>query len=138
MKELKIKRATYTATSTIGEMTLDGKHICWTLEDKVRGLKEAKVYGKTAIPAGRYQVIIDHSNAFGKDMPHVLNVPGFEGIRIHQGNHEIDSLGCVLIGLQKGPDAIFDSAKAFQIFMPVLKTLLKAGSVFLVIEDSKH
>ena len=138
MKEFKLKRTTYTENSTIGELTLDGKLICYTLEDKVRAKSAVKVYGKTAIPAGRYQVITDFSNAFKAIMPHVLNVPGFEGIRIHVGNRESDSLGCVLVGLKKGVDSIFESKQAYGAFLGLLQKQLKAGSVYLVVEDTTH
>ncbi len=138
MKEFKLKRTTYTDNSTIGELTLDGQRICFTLEDKVRPKGAAKVHGKTAIPAGRYQVIIDFSNAFNAIMPHVLNVPGFAGIRIHVGNRESDSLGCVLVGRKKGVDSIYESKQAYGAFLSLLQKHLKAGTVYLVIEDSKR
>lgn len=138
MKEFKLKRTTYSDKSTIGELYLDGKRICWTLEDKTRGLNEAKVYGKTAIPAGRYKLIIDDSVAFKKKMPHILNVPGFQGVRIHQGNTELDSLGCVLVGYSKGTDKIWESKPAFDMFMVLLQKHLKEGSVYIVIEDTKR
>lgn len=138
MKEFKLNRTTYTDNSTIGTLNLDGKQICFTLEDKVRSKGDAKVYCKTAIAAGRYQVIIDFSNAFKALMPHVLDVPGFEGIRIHVGNRESDSLGCILVGLQKGADCIFESKKAYGAFLGLLQKQLKAGTVYLVIEDSTH
>jgi len=138
MKEFKLKRITYTTNSTIGELSLDGKHICYTLEDTVRTKGAAKVYGKTAIPAGRYQVIIDFSNAFKAIMPHVLAVPGFAGIRIHVGNRESDSLGCVLVGRKSGVDSIYESKQAYGAFLSLLQTQLKAGTVYLVITDTKR
>lgn len=63
-------------------------YLCDTLEDKFRGndLKGKKVYGETCIPEGIYQIKMTYSNKFKKELPELLNVPYFEGIRIHKGN----------------------------------------------------
>lgn len=121
MKKLTLNRLTRTEKSTVGELLIDGQLFCYTLEDvdrdynkdgKLEGALEAKVYGKTAIPAGTYKVIVDHSHHFNKLLPRVLEVPGFEGIRMHGGNTAEDSLGCILVAFHKGPgpDRIFGSA----------------------------
>ena len=74
---------------TIGELYIDGVFICHTLEDKVRILNsyEDKVYGETAIPIGRYKVVLSYSNRFKRILPEILNVDFFKGIRIHEGNY---------------------------------------------------
>jgi len=82
---------------TIGNMYINADRFCYTLEDRVR---DEKIYGETAIPEGRYKLVYDYSDHFGKTMPHVLNVPGYEGIRIHSGNTDKDTLGCILIGFE--------------------------------------
>jgi hypothetical protein len=71
------------------------------LEDVVRDLGpdgSGKVYGRTAIPAGRYRVDITYSPKFQKMMLGVEDVPFFTGIRIHSGNDADDTLGCILVG----------------------------------------
>lgn len=85
---------------TLGKMYSDGLYICNTLEDEDRFLESGgeKVYGRTAIPRGRYKVVLDFSEHFQKQLPHVLDVPGYEGVRIHGGNRAEDSLGCILVG----------------------------------------
>lgn len=83
----------------IGELTIDGVHQCFTLEDKVR---EKKIFGKTAIPPGRYEVTVSFSNHFQKKLPLLMNVPNFEGVRIHSGNTAKDTEGCILVGMTKG------------------------------------
>lgn len=82
-------------------MYVDGDFFAYSLEDVYRGQLENeadKVYGETAIPCGTYAVIVDYSNAFKKELPHILQVNKFDGVRIHGGNTAKDSLGCILIG----------------------------------------
>ena len=98
-----LKRDRFGATQTIGRVFIDGKFECYSLEDTVREIDGApveswKVPGATAIPRGRYPVKISWSNRFKKLMMEVLSVPGFSGIRLHAGNTEKDTEGCVLLG----------------------------------------
>ena len=78
-----------------GELYADDLLIGQTLEDPER---EEKIHGQTAIPRGRYKVTITFSNRFKKLMPYIHDVPGFDGVRIHGGNTETDTLGCPLLG----------------------------------------
>jgi hypothetical protein len=97
---LRLVRQPSGPTFTEGELFVNGSLWCLTLEDVVR--KGPKVYGETAIPAGKYKVAATFSNRFKKVMTQILDVPGFSGIRIHQGVHPRDSLGCVLVGKRRG------------------------------------
>lgn len=92
---------------TIGNLSINDEFFCNILEDTCRGLQQnmplselqaKKIYGKTAIPAGRYEIVITHSNRFQRPLPLLLNVPAFEGIRIHAGNAAKDTHGCLLPG----------------------------------------
>lgn len=97
--ELLLERKYLKAAYTIGCLWIEGTRFCDTLEDRVRDLKqEPKVPGATAIPAGRYEVIVNRSPRFGRDLPRLLDVPGFEGILIHRGNTAKDTAGCILVG----------------------------------------
>lgn len=127
---LQVRRIWFTEISTIGKLFLDGNFFCYTLEDKVRA-DGMKVKGKTAIPSGTYEIVIDHSNRFQKQMPHILNVPMFEGIRIHSGNTSFDTEGCILLGENHSTDFVGDSRVAFSKFFPKLEEGLKTGKVFI-------
>lgn len=97
---VKIKRIAFKENYTIGRLYVDDIYICDTIEDKVRELNTAedKVYGKTAIPAGTYPADLYFSRKFGYTVVRLFKVPFFEGIYIHKGNTEKDSLGCIIVG----------------------------------------
>lgn len=97
--KLRVERLWKKPAYTVGRLFVDGKLFCNTLEDTVRDLSnEKKVYGKTAIPYGKYKVVYNWSPKFGRNLPRLLNVPAFEGILIHPGNTADDSAGCILVG----------------------------------------
>ena len=97
---IQIKRFAFKETYTIGKLYVDGVYVCDTIEDKVRVLNSAKdkVYGFTAIPPGEYKADVAFSNKFRYNVVRLFGVPYFEGIYIHKGNTEKDSLGCVIVG----------------------------------------
>jgi hypothetical protein len=116
--QLTLKRRPSSIDSTIGELFIDGVFECFTLEDLVREVpgrpvSEWKVARETAIPAGTYAVIITDSMRFKRQLPLLVNVPGFSGVRIHSGNTAEDTEGCILVGSQVNGDAIIESRKAF-------------------------
>ena len=122
---VKVKRIEFTEKSTIGEMFLNEIFLCYTLEDKDRGLKDSddielinklKVPSKTAIPYGTYNCGFTMSNRFKRVLPEVYNVKGFKGIRIHSGNSDADSEGCILLGEIKSKDLIGSSRIALSNF----------------------
>jgi hypothetical protein len=129
--QLEVVRDIFTNTSTEGRLSIDGVFECYTLEDVVR--TGPKVPGATAIPEGQYRVVIDYSNRFKRQMPHVLNVPGFEGIRIHSGNVDADTEGCILLGQTRAKDFIGSSKLAFGKFYPKLVAALAQGEVTLTV-----
>lgn len=114
--KLELKRDTFTDKTTIGKLYVDGIEYAHTLEDRDRKLEDGgiKVYGETCVPRGTYEINIDWSNKYNKFMPHILNVPQFEGIRIHPGNYAKDTEGCILVGKTRGIDFIGDSRAVFE------------------------
>lgn len=139
--ELLLKRTHCLDTSTIGELYIDGTLKYYTMEDKDRLVETlgcaAKIAKETCIPRGKYQVIIDYSNRFKRDMPHVRDVPCFDGIRIHVGNYIGDTEGCILVGTQhqvKPVPMVMNSRVAFNEFFPLLQEALKEGKVWITIQ----
>jgi hypothetical protein len=117
---IEVKRFEFKDTHTIGKMYVDGIYECYTLEDAVRN--GTKVIGKTAIPIGTYKLIIDASTRFKQDMPHILDVPDFTGVRIHAGNTSADTDGCILLGSTwAGKDFIGNSKIAYKKLFDKLK-----------------
>lgn len=111
--ELTIHRHTLnteTDRNVIGDLFIDGEFFCYTLEDEIRA-EGVKVYGKTCIDSGRYKVILNRSNRFKRIMPLLLNVPRFEGIRIHGGNTSKDTHGCPLVAFNTDYKKIWGTAE---------------------------
>ena len=125
--KIEVKRLHKGEHSVIGELTIDGIWQCYTLEDLER---DVKIKGETAIPKGTYKVIINQSNRFKRLLPLLLDVPGFEGVRIHSGNTNHDTEGCILVGRTRSDDFIGQSRKAFD---SLFKKMNKAKEITLTI-----
>lgn len=116
--KLKLKRIYRGNTYTIGRLYIDNEYFCDTLEDKDRELtsymseediKSLKVYSETAIPTGTYKIEVTFSSRFKKKMPVLIGVKGFSGIRIHCGNDETHTSGCILCGFNKERGKVVNS-----------------------------
>jgi hypothetical protein len=128
-------------TATLGSLYINDQFECYTLEDVVRQVhgkpvKDWKIKEHTAIPTGRYEVVITFSNRFKCDMPLLLNVEGFEGIRIHPGNTHENTEGCILVGNKRDTDAesVLESRVAYNALLAKLKeTLGKGEKVYITV-----
>lgn len=109
---------------TIGELYIDGVYECFTLEDVVRA---EKIPGKTAIPAGEYDVIVSYSNRFKCPLPLLQKVPNFTGVRIHAGNTDADTEGCILVGLTRGEESVGASRAALKPLVARISEALSLG-----------
>ena len=107
--------------------TMNGRRImftqqCDTLEPQWRDLKkEKKVRGKTAIPEGKYKIVMSPSAKFHRNMPYLKDVPQFEGIMLHPGNTVEDTKGCILVGTKYGAGLANSRAK-FEKIMKILNS----------------
>jgi hypothetical protein len=140
--EVRVHRRWFTEKSSISEVmaneTTDAADRfmfqAFGLEDRIRapGVKVPKL---TAIPPGRYRLVMDRSQRFGRVMLHVLDVPGFVGIRIHAGNTDVDTEGCLILGSGRGPNIVYDSKRAVFGFERTIETALKRAPVWITYEN---
>lgn len=152
--ELKVKIVAKQTTYRIGKLSIDDKYFCDTLEDADRGLtsdmtdeeiKEIKQKGITAIPTGRYKVVMNvQSPKFSKYkqyefcegyLPRLVDVPGYEGVLIHIGNYPKDTDGCILVGKNTVKGAVMNSTETFKQLYDILKAADEAGEeIYITIE----
>lgn len=142
--ELRRSQGLLTDKSSISKLYVDGKYECYILEDKDRGLTQSmslaeitarKVYGETAIPKGRYEIVITESARFKRKLPLLLDVIGYEGIRIHTGNVAADTHGCLLPCTVISKDFGGQSTQAFNnLYAKIEKALNNKEKVFITIK----
>lgn len=149
--DLVLKRIYKGANYTIGNLYINNSKFCNTLEDTDRGLSQdmpleviqnTKVYGKTAIPVGKYKINMNvvspkfKSRAWAKPwsgkLPRLEEVPGYEGVLIHVGNKPEDTLGCILVGENKVKGQVVNSTATFNKLMSILTKTNE--EIFITIE----
>jgi hypothetical protein len=124
-----VQRDIFTTKSTASKVYVNDAFKCYGLEDVDRHLEDGgvKVFGETCIPRGTYPLIIDFSHRFDQLMPHVLEVPGFTGVRIHPGNTAKDTHGCLLVGLTRGEDQVLNSRSAYNTLFRIIEAEMERG-----------
>lgn len=133
--KLKLERKYFKDTYTIGNLYIDGKYFCDTLEDKNRDVNkngkfdngETKVYGETCIPFGTYKILVNMSPKFKRELPRLLDVPSFEGVLIHRGNTPEDSAGCILVGENKETGKVLNSTPYEKKLVKIMKEAIARG-----------
>lgn len=117
MTILRLQREPSQHGATLGSLYLNNVWQCFTLEDAIA---DVKIPGRTAIPAGRYPVVLTPSRRFQRVLPLLRDVPAFDGIRIHAGNVIADTAGCVLVGRDRAEAAIRQSRVALESLLEAL------------------
>jgi len=139
--KIKLNRI-YLPNYTVGKMFIDDVYVCDTFEDVNRDLNkdgdltdpgEEKVYSKTCIPVGTYKVIVNTSNRFKRLLPLLLNVPSFDGIRIHNGINETSSSGCIIVGKNTIKGQLTDSRKYMNLLTDKITLAQKTEQVTIEI-----
>lgn len=129
--------------ATLGDLWLEDPNgvsrlECYTLEDVIRP-KGMKIFGKTCIPSGTYNVVVNTSPRFRTRLPLLENVKGFEGIRIHPGNSPDDTDGCILPGRVRGIGRVEQSRAAFEPLLRKIEgALLRGEKVTLEIRNPEE
>jgi hypothetical protein len=122
--KLVLQRTKEINNAVIGELSINDKFFCYTLEDKIRTVK---IKHQTCIPAGTYKILLTLSQRFKTVLPILLNVPNFEGIRIHAGNTVADTSGCLLIGSAVKDDTLLHSKTTLEQLLNLMRAAIKKG-----------
>jgi hypothetical protein len=143
--EILLERIHLNEECTEGKLFIDGTFFCYTIEDKVRAKPgewktEVKVYGKTAIPYGKYPVLVTWSNRFKRQLTGVFNVQDFEGIRLHNGVNETSSAGCIIVSKKQDPKGkrLINDKTAMNELCDLVAVAQKKEKVWLKIVDKKE
>lgn len=118
--KIKVDRIYKGESYTIGKMYLNGEYFCDTLEDAIRPVK---IPNETAIPAGTYKVEVTYSPRFKRNLPLLIDVPNYTGIRIHNGSNKDHTSGCILVGFNTSKGKLTDSRKTSDQLTEKLKSL---------------
>lgn len=141
--ELRLERKYRCSNYCIDKLYINNEYFSDALEDPDRGLtdsmsleeiKKIKIKGNTCIPYGTYDITITYSPRFKKNLPLLLNVKGFEGIRIHSGNTPKDTEGCLLPGFNKIKGQVIDSrVTTDKLILQIQQALNKGEKVTITI-----
>ena len=113
------------------------EYFCDTLEPTWRDYKHGayKMKGCSAIPEGRYPLVVTWSPKFEQWLPLLLNVPKFSGIRIHAGNTPADTEGCILVGENRLKGQVLDSRRTLSLLKRRLAQRPEGEAVWITIID---
>ena len=116
-------------------------YFCDTLEPTWRDYANGayKVKGRSAIPEGRYAVVISYSPKFKQWLPILFGGPEFnkqwQGIRIHAGNTAKDTEGCILVGKNREVGKVLDSRKwLYELKQKIVEAKDRGESVWITVK----
>jgi len=141
--ELELIRIYYSLKYTIGKLYINGVYFCDTIEDVNRDLNhdgdlsdkgETKVMHQTAVPFGRYKVIVNMSSRFKRLLPRLLNVNSFDGILIHNGADENSSSGCIIVGKNTIKGKVTNGTLYMNKLTDLLNEAQKTKEIFITIK----
>lgn len=139
--ELILKRIAKRSDYTIGRLYIGGEPFCDTLEPTWRDYEHGacKIKGKSAIPEGRYAVVITYSPKLKAWLPLLLGGPEFnknwQGVRIHAGNTAKDTQGCILVGENKAVGKVLNSRKwLYELKHRIVEAKDRGEAVWLTIQ----
>lgn len=142
---IKLYRFYQDKETTLGNVQINGKHFCTSLEDQYQ---DKKVLGETRIPMGRYEikyrkVLSPMTERYRQRFPwfswhlELQDVPEFQYVYIHIGNDDDDTEGCLLVGngyLIRDKATLLDSTKAYEALYKKVSPMLDDGErVFIEI-----
>ena len=116
----------------------------YTLEDEKR---DVKVMNETRIPRGRYEIKLRDAGGMNerykdrfpnhRGMLHLQDVPNFEWVYIHIGNHDDQTSGCILVGEgENSAMTVSRSTEAYnRVYAKCLETFNAGGKVYILISD---
>ena len=143
--EIKVVRKEFLPDRCLGELFINNKFFCHTLEDTDRGLKntmsnkeidDIKINGSTACPTGRYRVVLSYSIKLKRFLPLLLDVPRGRGVRIHKGSSPNYTSACVLVGfgVNKRKHTLTGIKQAEEELIKVLKVANLSEPLYITIE----
>jgi hypothetical protein len=137
MPRLLLQREPSVNEATLGKLYDRNVFVCDILEDEIREqhgvpVAEWKVHGKTAIPAGTYEVILEDSARFGPNTLTLRGVEGYKYIRIHAGNTSADTEGCLIVGERNSNCTVKNSRIALAALKDRLVIDILSGEVVLI------
>ncbi len=152
--ELTVKRIYNCDSYCIGRWYAGALYVCDSIEDTDRGMKDSwsiekirktKVYGETAIPKGKYKVVLSVSPKFKNRVwakkydglvPEITNVKGFSGIRIHPANFATELLGCIAPGVNSRKGQVTQSQATYYKLMDkyIMPAYKKGETIWITIQ----
>lgn len=153
--ELTLSRYDLGSTYTNGVLRVEGMLFGETMEPPSRHLskdmpleeiKAKKVYGKTAIPTGRYELELRvspslkdraYAKKYGGKFPYLKDVPNWTGVMFHPFNYGYESKGCIAVGEKWKPGIIINATKGYQDLMDfyLMPAFLRGQRVFVTITE---